>query len=64
MPLGVAYAMQVDDTSADLIISQLLLLDAEDHTKDIKLFINSPGGSITAGVVLNVEAAFNQYATS
>lgn len=40
----------VDDLSADLIISQLLLLDAEDHTKDIKLFINSPGGSITAGM--------------
>uniref|UniRef100_A0A0D9V1E9 ATP-dependent Clp protease proteolytic subunit n=1 Tax=Leersia perrieri TaxID=77586 RepID=A0A0D9V1E9_9ORYZ len=39
----------VDDMSADLIISQLLLLDAEDQTKDIKLFINSPGGSITAG---------------
>jgi ATP-dependent protease ClpP protease subunit len=36
--------------SADLIISQLLLLDAEDKTKDIKLFINSPGGSITAGM--------------
>jgi ATP-dependent Clp protease protease subunit len=36
--------------SADLIISQLLLLDAEDQTKDIKLFINSPGGSITAGM--------------
>uniref|UniRef100_K3XN06 ATP-dependent Clp protease proteolytic subunit n=1 Tax=Setaria italica TaxID=4555 RepID=K3XN06_SETIT len=41
----------VDDTSADLIISQLLLLDAEDQTKDIKLFINSPGGSITAGTM-------------
>lgn len=40
----------MDDTSADLIISQLLLLDAQDQTKDIKLFINSPGGSITAGV--------------
>ncbi|CAM0881250.1 unnamed protein product [Alopecurus aequalis] len=40
----------VDDLSADLIISQLLLLDAEDQTKDIKLFINSPGGSITAGM--------------
>jgi len=40
----------VDDTSADLIISQLLLLDAEDQTKDITLFINSPGGSITAGL--------------
>ncbi|KAH7421490.1 hypothetical protein KP509_13G060200 [Ceratopteris richardii] len=41
---------QVDDFSADVIISQLLLLDAEDPTKDIKLFINSPGGSVTAGM--------------
>ncbi len=32
-----------------MIISQLLLLDAQDPTKDIKLFINSPGGSVTAG---------------
>ena len=40
---------QVDDMTADFIISQLLLLDAEDPTKDIKLFINSPGGSVTAG---------------
>lgn len=36
--------------TADLIISQLLFLDAEDSKKDIKLFINSPGGSITAGM--------------
>lgn len=41
--------VQVDDMTADYIISQLLFLDAEDSTKDIKLFINSPGGSITAG---------------
>ncbi|KAK9271552.1 hypothetical protein L1049_001912 [Liquidambar formosana] len=41
---------QVDDMSADFIISQLLFLDAEDPTKDIKLFINSPGGSVTAGM--------------
>ncbi|KAL4652014.1 hypothetical protein ACB092_01G202300 [Castanea dentata] len=41
---------QVDDMTADLIISQLLFLDAEDSEKDIKLFINSPGGSITAGM--------------
>lgn len=40
---------QVDDMTADLIISQLLFLDAEDQKKDIKLFINSPGGSVTAG---------------
>ncbi|XWS47589.1 hypothetical protein CRYUN_Cryun14cG0165100 [Craigia yunnanensis] len=41
---------QVDDMTADLIISQLLLLDAEDSEKDIKLFINSPGGSVPAGM--------------
>ncbi|KAJ9173017.1 hypothetical protein P3X46_016195 [Hevea brasiliensis] len=41
---------QVDDVTADFIISQLLFLDAEDSTKDIKLFINSPGGSVTAGL--------------
>ncbi|KAJ0985794.1 hypothetical protein J5N97_004150 [Dioscorea zingiberensis] len=41
---------QVDTMTADLIISQLLFLDAEDQKKDIKLFINSPGGSVTAGM--------------
>ncbi|KAL1360322.1 hypothetical protein HN51_005688 [Arachis hypogaea] len=41
---------QVDDMTADFIISQLLFLDADDPKKDIKLFINSPGGSVTAGM--------------
>ncbi|XP_077220709.1 ATP-dependent Clp protease proteolytic subunit 3, chloroplastic-like [Tasmannia lanceolata] len=41
---------QVDTLTADFVISQLLFLDAEDQTKDIKLFINSPGGSVTAGM--------------
>lgn len=41
---------EVEDFSADAIISQLLLLDSQDPTKDIKLFINSPGGSVTAGM--------------
>ena len=36
--------------TADFIISQLLFLDADDPKKDIKLFINSPGGSVTAGM--------------
>lgn len=36
----------IDDFVADAIISQLLLLDAQDSTKDIKLFINSTGGSL------------------
>lgn len=39
--------------TADLIISQLLFLDAEDQEKDIKFFINSPGGSVTAGMLCN-----------
>ena len=39
--------------TADFIISQLLFLDAEDPKKDIKLFINSPGGSVTAGMSTN-----------
>ncbi|KAG9449392.1 hypothetical protein H6P81_009357 [Aristolochia fimbriata] len=41
---------QVDTDTADFIISQLLFLDAEDQKKDIKLLINSPGGSVTAGM--------------
>eukprot|EP00798_Chlamydomonas_sp_ICE-L_P020011 gene20011-26726_t len=41
---------EVEDFSADAIISQLLLLDSQDPGKDIKLFINSPGGSVTAGM--------------
>jgi ATP-dependent Clp protease protease subunit len=43
---------QVDDTSANLICAQLLVLAAEDATKDISLYINSPGGSIDAGLAI------------
>ncbi|EFN57356.1 hypothetical protein CHLNCDRAFT_142728 [Chlorella variabilis] len=46
----VFFGGEVNDFSADAIISQLLLLDAQDPTKDIKMFINSPGGSVTAGM--------------
>ena len=41
---------QVDDTSANLICAQLILLAAEEPEKDISLYINSPGGSVTAGL--------------
>jgi ATP-dependent Clp protease protease subunit len=41
---------EVEDFGADAIISQLLLLDQQDASKDIKMFINSPGGSVTAGM--------------
>ncbi len=49
-PSPLSLPLQVNDFNADAIISQLLLLDAQDPTKDIKLFINSPGGSVTAGM--------------
>jgi ATP-dependent Clp protease, protease subunit len=43
---------QVDDVNANLICAQLLLLAAEDPEKDISLYINSPGGSVTAGLAI------------
>jgi ATP-dependent Clp protease protease subunit len=42
----------VEDTIANLICGQLLLLAAEDDTRDISLYINSPGGSVTAGMAI------------
>jgi ATP-dependent Clp protease, protease subunit len=42
----------VDDAVADAIVAQLLFLDAEDPEKDIQLYINSPGGSVTAGMAI------------
>ncbi len=42
----------IDDTVANLIIAQMLFLAAEDPEKDIQLYINSPGGSITAGMAV------------
>jgi ATP-dependent Clp protease protease subunit len=42
----------IDDTIANLIVAQLLFLEAEDPEKDIWLYINSPGGSITAGMAI------------
>jgi ATP-dependent Clp protease protease subunit len=42
----------IDDTVANLVIAQLLFLEAEDPDRDISLYINSPGGSITAGLAI------------
>ena len=42
----------VMDEVADSIVAQLLYLDAEDHEKDVQLYINSPGGSVTAGMAI------------
>lgn len=41
---------EVNDVSASVVVAQLLLLEAEDPEKDITLYINSPGGSVTAGM--------------
>lgn len=43
---------EVNDTMADLIVAQLLFLEAEDPNKDIQLYINSPGGSVSAGFAI------------
>ena len=42
----------IDDNIANVIIAQLLFLTSEDPEKDIQLYINSPGGSITAGLAI------------
>ena len=43
---------QVNDTTASLVVAQLLYLESQDTDKDISLYINSPGGSITAGMAI------------
>ncbi len=42
----------IDDDAANAIIAQMLFLESQDNTKDIKLYINSPGGSVTAGLAI------------
>lgn len=42
----------IDDDTANLVIAQLLFLEAEDPKKDIYLYVNSPGGSVTAGLAI------------
>ena len=43
---------EIDDTVANLVIAQLLFLESDDSTKDIKIYINSPGGSVYAGLAM------------
>ena len=43
---------EVTDATADLVVAQLLFLESEDPGKDISLYINSPGGSVTAGLAI------------
>ena len=43
---------EVNETTASLVVAQLLFLESEDPNKDIHLYINSPGGSVTAGMAI------------
>ena len=48
----VFLGVPIDDNVANIIVAQLLLLDSEDPEKDIMLYINTPGGSVTAGLAI------------
>lgn len=48
----VFLADEVNDTTASLVVAQMLFLEADDPNKDISFYINSPGGSITAGMAI------------
>ncbi len=48
----IIWGEEVSDISAGLIIAQMLFLEAQDPQKDIQLYINSPGGSVSAGFAI------------
>jgi ATP-dependent Clp protease protease subunit len=48
----ISIGTPIDDTIANLVIAQMLFLESDDPDKDISLYINSPGGSITAGLAI------------
>src|SRR5918999_1451448 len=48
----VMLGTEIDDDVANVIVSQMLFLESEDPDKDISLYINSPGGSVTAGLAI------------
>ena len=43
---------EINDTSANLVVAQILFLESENPEKDISIYINSPGGSVTAGLAI------------
>ena len=43
---------EINDTTADLVVAQILFLESENPDKDISIYINSPGGSVTAGLAI------------
>ena len=50
---------EVNDVSASVIVAQLLFLEADDPDKDIQLYINSPGGSVTAGMAFMIQCSIS-----
>ena len=50
---------EVNDVSASLVVAELLFLEAEDPGKDIQLYINSPGGSVTAGMATTIPCSIS-----
>jgi ATP-dependent Clp protease, protease subunit len=55
---------EIEEHMANLVIAQLLFLEAEDPDKDISLYINSPGGSVTAGIAIHDTMQFIKPAVS
>ena len=49
---------EVNDTTASLIVAQMLYLESQDPDKDIQFYINSPGGSVTAGMAIYDHAVY------
>ena len=49
---------EVNETTASLVVAQLLFLESEDPNKDIQLYINSPGGMVTAGMAIYISFNF------
>ena len=52
---------EVNETTASLVVAQLLFLESEDPGKDIHLYINSPGGMVTAGLATGLVAGMSRW---
>ena len=50
---------EIDDVTANLVVAQMLFLEMEDPDKEINLYINSPGGSVTAGLAIYYLSLFH-----
>ena len=55
---------EINDTTASLVVAQMLFLEAQDPDKDISLYINSPGGSVTAGMAIYCTSTYRVLLSS